>query len=319
MMLLSRREVQQILGALWLIDGLLQVQPQMFTLNLIYGIMMPLLQNQPTPVAASLQWIIGVTTQHLLLVNMLVAVVQIAIGLSLFLGRGIRAALIVSIVWAVFAWYAIEGMGLLLTGAASVLTGAPGAFLLYILLALVVYPRRASERSLLSRRYLRWSLAGFWCLAALLQLQPSWWVPGQISGSIAVMLDGGGLNQFLVDPVLGLLSVLTTQIEIPLNSVLIILFLGLAFALTVAKDAWLRPLLVVSMVISLAIWWGFEALGNILTGLTTDVNSGLVLIVIALACWPQGSFPHVKRLAASNGHAPSVPDTADALLLDRER
>ncbi len=318
MVLLSRREVQQILGALWLIDGLLQVQPQMFTLNLIYGIMMPLLQNQPAPVAASLQWIIGVTAQHLLLVNLLISVVQIAIGLSLLLGRGIRAALIVSIVWAVIAWYAVEGMGLLLTGDASVLTGAPGAFLLYILLALVVYPRHATERSLLSRQHLRWCLAGFWCLAALLQLQPSWWVPGQISGSIGVMLDGGGLNTFLVDPVLGPLSVLTTQIEIPLNSVLIVLFLGLAFALAVAKDTWLRPLLVVSMVISLAIWWGFEALGNILTGLTTDVNSGLVLIIIALACWSQGHFPRVKRLVASNGHVPSAPDTADALLLDRE-
>ena len=224
--------------------------------------------------------------------------VQIALGLSLLLGYTIRATLIVSIVWALIVWYGGEGMGLLLTGRASVLTGTPGAFLLYALLALVVYPRRVSFRpsgessvcGLLSRVHLRWFLAGFWCFAALFQLQSSWWVLGQFSGSIAVMMDGGGLNGILVDPILGLLSMLTTQIEIPLNCALILLFLALGIALAVMKEKWLRPLLITSMVISLAIWWICQAFGNILTGMTTDTNSGLVLFIIALACWPRASL-----------------------------
>ena len=40
-MLLSRKTLQRILGVLWLIDGLLQLQPQMCTMNMVNGIMKP--------------------------------------------------------------------------------------------------------------------------------------------------------------------------------------------------------------------------------------------------------------------------------------
>src|ERR1700676_3291638 len=46
-MLLSRKALQRILGVLWLIDGLLQVQPQMWTMNMVNGIMKPMLKGQP--------------------------------------------------------------------------------------------------------------------------------------------------------------------------------------------------------------------------------------------------------------------------------
>jgi hypothetical protein len=204
-MRLSQHRLQQLLGVLWLIDGLLQVQ-QLFTSHLVDEVMMPSLQDQPAPVAASLQWLIGVTQPHLLLVNLLISGVELAIGLSLLFGRWIKVSLIASVVWALLAWYGGEGLGLLLTGSASILTGAPGAFLLYALLALAAYPRRASshrtsgdadERGLLTRAWLRWILAALWCRAGLLQLQSPWWVPGEISGSIGLMQDGGGLNCYL--------------------------------------------------------------------------------------------------------------------------
>jgi hypothetical protein len=49
------------------------------------------------------------------------------------------------------------------------------------------------------------------------------------------------------------------------------------------------------MALSLLIWWGCEALGNILTGATTDVNTGPLFILIALACWPRASLLRVVR------------------------
>ena len=212
-MLLSQRRLRQILGALWFIDGLLQAQ-QMFTSYLVNGVLGPALQGQPAPVATSLQWLIGVTQAHLFLVNLLITGMELAIGLSLLCGQWIGASLIASVVWALIACFSREGMGLLLTGGASVLTGAPGAFLLYALLGLVAYPRCPSHRAsgdteargLLTRVQLRLVLAGLWCLAGILQLQAPWWVPGEISGSIGVMQDGGGLNTVLVDPLLRALS-----------------------------------------------------------------------------------------------------------------
>jgi hypothetical protein len=292
-MLISRKRLTQLLGLLWLIDGLLQVQPQMWTMNMVNGVMKPMLVGQPAGIEGSLQMIISLTTRNLVLVNLLICVVQILIGLILLIGRGdkaIKYTLIASIVWSCIVWYGGEGMSMLLTGQASALTGAPGAVLLYALLALVVYPRdpqaAPDEGGILSRLQLRWALAAFWILMAALQAQPHWWQSGQVSASISGMVGAGGLDGVLVDPVLQWLSAITASNEIALNSALIVVFLALGVALLAVKNAHIRPLLAASIVVSLILWYFTQAFGMIFTGMATDFNSGLLLVVIALACWP---------------------------------
>ena len=225
--------------------------------------------------------------------------VQILLGIWILTGLGIKQAVIFSFVWALIVWYAGEGLSMLLTGHASVLTGAPGAVMLYPLLGLAISPRRPSDTSsqasrasidregVLSRTHLRFVLAGFWVFAALLQLQPYWWQQGQISQAIGGMVGQGGLDAFLVDPVLQWLSNVTAAIEIPLNSVLILVFLALGIGLAVVKQDRVRPFLIASIVMSIIIWYAAEAFGMILTGMATDFNSGLLLVVMALACWPK--------------------------------
>jgi len=300
-MLLSRKALQRILGALWLIDGLLQFQPQMFTMNMVNGIMKPMLNGQPGLFEPSLQFIVNQTTLHLTAVNLLIGIVQVCLGLGfLFLpDRWVKELVIVSIVWEFIVWYEGEGMSMLLTGTASILTGAPGAVLLYPLLGFAVYPRKTStadsqsatrkagDDGLLSRKYLRWVLAGFWCFAALLQLQPNWWQPGQISQAIGAMVGQGGLNTVLVDPVLQQVSNITANIEVPLNIALIAVFLALGIGLAVVKEEQLRPFLIASIVASVVFWYLSEAFGMILTGMATDFNSGLLVVIMALACWPK--------------------------------
>ena len=294
-MLLSRKVLQRVLGALWLIDGLLQLQPQMFTANMINGVMKPMLQGQPGLIEPSLQFIVAQTTLHITAVNLLVAIVQIGLGLGflIFSDRWVKELVWISIVWALIVWYGGEGMSMLLTSQASVLTGAPGAVLLYPLLGLVIYPRQqpqgegGSEEGLLSRKHFRWVLAGFWCFAALLQLQPFWWQDGQISQSIGAMVGQGGLNRIVVDPVLLLISNDTNTSEIVLNSVLIVIFLALGIALALVKEEQVRPFLIVSIVASVLIWYFAEGFGMVLTGMATDFNSGLLLIIMTLACWPK--------------------------------
>jgi hypothetical protein len=300
-MLLSRKALQRLLGVLWLIDGLLQLQPQMFTMNMVNGIMKPMLHGQPGLFEPSLQFIVTQTTLHLTAVNLVIAIVQICLGLDflLFPDRWVKWLVFASIVWAFIVWYGGEGMSMLLTGQASILTGAPGAVLLYPLLGLAIYPRKkstadsqgatrkANDDGLLSRKYLRWVLAGFWCFAALLQLQPNWWQPGQISGAIGAMVGQGGLNTVLVDPVLQQVSTVTANIEVPLNSALIVVFLALGIGLAVVKEEQLRPFLIASIVASVVFWYLAEAFGMILTGMATDFNSGLLVVVMALACWPK--------------------------------
>jgi hypothetical protein len=300
-MLLSRKTLQRILGALWLIDGLLQLQPLMFTGNMINSIMRPMLQGQPGLLAPSLQFIVNQTTIHLALVNVVIAVVQVCLGLGFLLlpDRWVKELVIASIVWAFIVWYGGEGMSMLLTGTASVLSGAPGAVLLYPLLGLVIYPRKrsgkdsqqtkakADSEGLISRVQLRWILSGFWFFAALLQLQPNWWQPGQISQTIGAVVGQGGLNGILVDPVLRQISNITANIEIPVNIALIVVFLALGTGLAVVRREQLRPFLIASIVVSVVIWYCSEAFGMILTGMATDFNSGLLVVVMALAVWPR--------------------------------
>ncbi len=195
---------------------------------------------------------------------------------------------------------------MLLTGTGSILSGAPGAVLLYPLLGLAVWARKLSKASsneaaartrddgLLSRRVLRWVLSGFWFFAALLQLQPNWWQPGQISQAIGAMVGQGGLNSVLVDPVLRQISNATANIEIPLN-----------IALVVVNEKQLRPFLIASIVVSVLVWYFSEAFGMILTGMATDFNSGLLLVVMALTVWP-----HVDIKQAESAHAHEIREAS---------
>jgi hypothetical protein len=316
-MLLSRKTLKLILGALWLIDGILQVLPQMWTMNMVNGVMKPMLQGQPGLLEPALQLIVQETTIHLMAVNALIAVVQILLGLGFLLlsDRWVKDLVVASFVWALIVWFGGEGLSMLLTGTSSILSGAPGAVLLYPLLGLAVWPRKETaldsneagsrhhDEGLLSRGGLRWVLAGFWIFAALLQLQPYWWQSGQISGAIGGLVGQGGLNGWLVDPVLTHLAHVTAPIEIPLNIALIVVFLVIGLGLAVPGDKHLPPFLLASLIVSLVVWYCTQAFGMILSGMATDFNSGLLLVVIALACWPTVQVMHAQGVQQREGQS----------------
>ena len=146
----------------------------------------------------------------------------------------------------------------------------------------------------MSRGLLRYILAGFWIFAALLQLQPTWWQSGQISGAIGAMVGGGGLNSVLVDPVLQQLSNATANIEIPLNIVLIVVFLAIGIGLAVVRPEQLRPFLIASLVVSVVFWYVSQAFGMIFSGMATDFNSGLLVVVMTLAVWPRAEIKQAE-------------------------
>jgi hypothetical protein len=57
----------------------------MFTMNMVNGVMKPMLNGQPGLIEPSLQWFVLQTTQHLTAVNWLIAIVQILLGLGFLL------------------------------------------------------------------------------------------------------------------------------------------------------------------------------------------------------------------------------------------
>lgn len=72
----------------------------------------------------------------------------------------------------------------------------------------------------------------------------------------------------------------------PLNIALIVVFLALGIGLAVVRRKQLPAFLIASIVVSVVLWYCSEAFGGILTGMATDFNSGLLLVVMALAVWP---------------------------------
>jgi hypothetical protein len=62
------------------------------------------------------------------------------IGLGLLHRRTVKAALALSFAWALIVWWFGEGLGMLVTGTANPLTGAPGAVLPYAVVGLLAWP-----------------------------------------------------------------------------------------------------------------------------------------------------------------------------------
>src|SRR5271168_2015229 len=140
----TQRTLQVVLGLFWLLDAGLQFQPFMFGKGFTTTYLLNNAQGQP----AVISWIITnvghFVGPHVAVWNTFFALIQVAIGLGLLLRRTVRPALVVSFFWAFGVWFFGEGLGLIFTGSASALTGAPGSVFLYGLIGLMAWPRSAS-------------------------------------------------------------------------------------------------------------------------------------------------------------------------------
>ena len=139
----TQRTLQIILGLFWLLDAGLQCQPFMFGKGFTTTYLLNNAQGQPDLI----RWIItnvgNFVGPHVAVWNTFFALIQVAIGGGLLFRRTVRPALVVSILWAFGVWFFGEGLGLILTGSASALTGASGSVFMYGLLGLMAWPRKA--------------------------------------------------------------------------------------------------------------------------------------------------------------------------------
>ena len=142
---LTRRRLEMALGVLWLVDGALQWQPYMFS-SAFFGNMLGMANmGLPGPVSAVLYQTTTMLTAHPVIWNAAFASLQLAIGAGLLWGRTVALARPVSIAWALAVWVVGEGFGGLFMPGVSALNGAPGAALLYALIALILWPRRPGD------------------------------------------------------------------------------------------------------------------------------------------------------------------------------
>ncbi len=291
-----RLTLQRTLGVLWIFDGLLQLQPLMFTMDMETNVMRPLLSHQPQWLLAVLLWAVRLFSSHLLAGNLLVAGVQIAIGLSLFFQWAPRVGLVASIIWGLGIWMLGEGLGGLLAGEASAFTGAPGSVLLYVLWA--GFALSPASRSLeTAHRPIEWALAGFWLLGGVLQAMPQWWHGAMLYQQIDSNLTATTVAQPLwaQGPILWSLRIVQ-HYPLGANAALVIVFfaLGLAWALRMRG----RPILVaLTLLWIIAIWWVGEGFGMLLVGMSTDPNTGpLIAMAVLAVARPPADYAGDKKL-----------------------
>ncbi|HUY47530.1 MAG TPA: hypothetical protein VMV92_17650 [Streptosporangiaceae bacterium] len=284
----ARRLLQLALGAGWLLDAILQYQSFMFTKA--FGRMLAATApGNPAAVAHPITWNASLVERHGIAVNALFATVQLLLALGIAWRPAVKVALGSSVAWALGVWWFGEGLGGVLTGTASPVTGAPGAVIIYALLAVLLWPRDRGgapapfvAARAVGARAARALWAVLWGSLAYFALLPANRAPQALHDMISRMAAGEpGWLASVQDGAASLLAHHGLAASV-------ILAAGLA---AVAAGAYLPPpaaraTLVLAIVMAAAIWVAGEALGGILTGAGTDPNSGPLLILLALAYWP---------------------------------
>ena len=186
----ARRIIRIGFGLLWILDGLLQVQPSM-PLGLPSGVIQPAAVGSPDWVQHLVNS--GVTIWNNHPIEAAAATVWIQVGLGLWLlvaprGRWSRLGGIAGAGWGLLVWAFGEAFGGLLVPGASWLFGAPGAVLFYVVAGvLVALDERAFETPRLGRMVLR--IGGAFVVAmAVLQAWPGRGFWQGRGGSLATMV-----------------------------------------------------------------------------------------------------------------------------------
>jgi hypothetical protein len=283
----ARRALQLGLAGIWLLDGVLQYQPAMYTKAFGQSLAATAAGN-PSIIARPITWQAGLIEHHLVLLNTAYATVQLLIGLGIAIRPTARLALAGSVAWSLGVWWFGEGLGGVLNGGASPLNGAPGGVILYALLAVLLWPAdRAGRAPFVAARAVGAPVARalwlvLWLSLAYFAVTPANRAPGAVSGMISAMTDGEPhWLSSLLNAAASLVTGADLATSIALAVVLVVIAGGACLPAPVAKGT-----LVLAVMASLVIWVFAEALGGILAGGATDPNSGPLLIVLALAYWP---------------------------------
>jgi hypothetical protein len=305
----ARRALQLVLAAIWLADALLQYQGFMFT-NGFNQMLAGTADGNPAVIAKPITWDATLIDHHMVLLNAIFATIQLLLGLGIAIRPTVRVALAASILWALGVWWFGEGLGGVLSGAASPLNGAPGAVIIYALLAVLLWPAdRAAPAPFTAARAVGahaaralWAL--LWLSLAYFALTPDNRAPAGVSGMIAGMESGEPV--WLQDLQKGAASLIGNEglaASIVLAIVLVLIAAGVYLPAGIAKSA-----LVLAIVVAAFIWVFAQALGGILTRGGTDVNSGPLLALLALAYWPLRTVPATPPTLSVAAEEPVVSE-----------
>jgi len=283
----TRRLLQLTLAGIWMLDSMLQYQSFMFTRA--FGQMIGATsEGNPTAVAAPINWNATLVQHHPVVLNAVFATIQLVIAIAIAWRPATKIGLGASIAWSFGVWWFGEGLGMILTGTASPVNGAPGAVLIYAIIAVLLWPtdREGPAPYVAARaiglRAARGVWLAFWAAMVFFTLQPANLSGQSLHDMTEAMADGE--PSWLASIERGFASLVAHQ------GVIAGALLAAAFAVIAVSvflpARWSKAALVLALAAAVFIWVFGQALGGLLTGGGTDPNSGPLLAFLALLYWP---------------------------------
>ncbi len=289
--------LQVALGLLWVVDALLQLQPDELGRGLSSS-MVDGAMAQPAWIQSLLVDGARAVAREPVATSLAVATVQLLLGAAILVPRTRRAGLLASVPWALAVWLFGEGLGGVATGFASAAVGAPGAALLYAAAALALLPPRGRPASsdasgrdagdgqwpparfgVLGEHGVELLWGGLWAALAALQSVPVVTLGFKLSAGFQMASLGEPAALASMDHLLG--SAVAHH-GTAATAALVTLELAAGSA-ALARGAWRRRLLWLALGTCTLLWAVGEDLGGLLTGSASDVGTLPVYGILA-AC-----------------------------------
>jgi hypothetical protein len=277
---ITRRAIQKTLGLLWILDGLAQFQPAMLTSKFATQVIAPAGTGQPGFVSGPVHETATMILHQPAVLDVTFGLIQLALGAGMLHPRTVRWALAASVAWALSVWYLGEGLGGLLGSGAMLLTGAPGAALLYVALALAlaVPPRPGDDAG--AQPPARWAVvawAVFWLGGAALQLRPGSDTNASISMSLAMNASGAPAWLAAID------NHLSALVPYPGVSIVVDLVVLQALAgLGVLMARTRRAAVILGISLSLVYWVAGQRMGQFWSGIATDPGTAPAAVLLGV-------------------------------------
>ena len=286
----ARRVLRIGFGALWVVDGLLQLQ-QAMPLGMASNVLRPSAATSPEWVQRLVGFGVEVWTRHPTTAAASAVWIQLGIGIFLLVaprGRWSRLAGLGSVGWGLVVWVFGEAFGGIFAPGLTVLFGAPGGVLLYVVAGgLIALPERAWVGQRLGRVIC--SAAGvFLLLMAVLQAWPGrgFWQGGSHTkpGTLAGMgqeMAATPQPHFLSSAVASFASFDEAH-GWAVNLFVVVALAVTGLALLSGRRRLLYPTVIALVVLGLADWVLIEDFG-VFGGTGTDPNSMLPLLLLLVA------------------------------------